>query len=132
MQAVLWDLMRADQFLADYVLKKDSSLNKETESIKLYQRIFLIHKISKELFRKSLSFYRSHPALLKVIMDSISRTPAAIPAKIIKPHPERDTALQAKRGTLRKDTTGAFKKTNDYPIRNNRPVNKFNFPNFTF
>ena len=27
MQAILWDMMRADQFLADYVLNKDSSLN---------------------------------------------------------------------------------------------------------
>ena len=34
MQAILWDMMRADQFLADYILNKDSSLNKTTESLK--------------------------------------------------------------------------------------------------
>jgi hypothetical protein len=115
MQAVLWDMMRADQFLSYYVLNKDSSLKSETESIKLYNQIFLIHKIDKELFQKSLSFYRSHPALLKVIMDSISRTPATIPATNIKPKPIRDTALQAKRDTIRKDiprkdTAAAVKK----------------------
>lgn len=71
MQAVLWDMMRADQFLADYVLNKDTSLKKKTESIKLYQQILTINGVSKEKFEQSFSFYKSHPLLLKVIMDSI-------------------------------------------------------------
>ncbi len=61
MQAVLWDLMRADQFLADYVFNKDSSLDKTTESLKYYQKIFAIHKVSKEEFQESFSFYQAHP-----------------------------------------------------------------------
>jgi hypothetical protein len=73
MQAVLWDMMRADQFLGDFVLKKDSTLNKKMESIKLYGKVFAIHQISKEQFMKSFSFYKSHPALFKVIMDSLSQ-----------------------------------------------------------
>ncbi len=73
MQAVLWDMMRADQFLGDFILKKDSTLNKKTESIKLYRKVFAIHQISKEQFVKSFSFYKSHPALFKVIMDSLSQ-----------------------------------------------------------
>jgi hypothetical protein len=80
MQTVLWDVMRADQFLLAYVLNKDSSLEKETESFKYYQQIFAIHKITKEQFEKSFSFYKDHPALFKVIMDSLSQAPvAAIP-----------------------------------------------------
>lgn len=76
MQVILWDMMRADQFLADYVLNKDSSLNKTTESLKYYQQIFAIHKTSKEEFQHSFSFYKSHPVLLKAIMDSISTPPS--------------------------------------------------------
>ncbi len=72
MQAVLWDMVRADQLLNDNILKKDSSLNRVTESIKLYQQVFHIHSISKEKFQQSFSFYRTHPGLLKVILDSLN------------------------------------------------------------
>ena len=83
MQTVLWDMMRVDQYLADYVLPHDSALDKKAETIKLYQQVFNIHKITEEEFQRSFSFYNSHPALLKVIMDSISKTSKA-PTEIIK------------------------------------------------
>ena len=70
MQSVLWDMLRADQFVATYVVK-DTGLNKKQESIKLYQQVFQIHNISKEKFQKSLEFYQNRPDLLKVILDSI-------------------------------------------------------------
>lgn len=75
MQAVLWDMMRVDQFLADYVLNKDSSKKKTTESLLYYQQVFAIHKISREEFQHSLAYYKTHPVLLKTIMDSISVVP---------------------------------------------------------
>jgi hypothetical protein len=84
MQLVLWDMMRADQFLADYVLNRDTSLKKETESFKLYQQVFAIHKISKDEFQRSLSYYTEHPLLFKAIMDSIS-APVDAPSKMIQP-----------------------------------------------
>ena len=56
MQAILWDIMRADQFLGDFVLPKDSSLDKKTESARLYGQVFSIHHISKEQFGESFSF----------------------------------------------------------------------------
>jgi Domain of unknown function (DUF4296) len=71
MQAVLWDMMRADQFLSDYVLNKDTSLKRATESIKLYQQVLAINGITKEKFERSFSYYKAHPILLKAIMDSI-------------------------------------------------------------
>ena len=85
MQAILWDMMRADQFLADYVLNKDSSLNKTTESLKYYQQIFAIHKTNKEEFQHSFSFYKSRPVLLKAIMDSISTPPGETAPVLAKP-----------------------------------------------
>lgn len=80
MQAVLWDIMRADQFLSDYVLNKDTSLKKATESIKLYQQVLAINGVTKEKFERSFSFYKTHPLLLKVIMDSIVNAPSEVPA----------------------------------------------------
>ncbi len=72
MQEVMWDMMRADQFLADYVINKDTTANKDSESIRLYREVFAIHHVSKNEFKRSFSFYNSHPALLKPIMDSIA------------------------------------------------------------
>jgi hypothetical protein len=103
MQAVMWDMMRADQFLADYVLNKDSSLKKQTESIQLYQKIFLIHNIKKEVFQKSLSFYKSRPDLMKAIMDSMSKMPLKVSSDTLKPKQVADT-LQKKTDTVRMDS----------------------------
>lgn len=115
MQAILWDMMRADQFLADYVLNKDSSLNKTTESLKYYQQIFAIHKTSKEEFQHSFSFYKSRPVLLKAIMDSISNPPGDT-AALAKPDSvatsptiKKDTAIKGLKKALQ-DTSTVLKK----------------------
>lgn len=83
MQAVLWDLLRADQFLATYVLNKDTSLKKINESLRYYQQVFALHKISKEEFSKSFSWYRAHPAVFRALMDSIATPPKdTVPAPV--------------------------------------------------
>ena len=61
MQAVLWDMMRADQFLTDFVINKDTSANRDTESIKLYREIFAIHHISKKNSSEVLLFIMRIP-----------------------------------------------------------------------
>lgn len=71
MQAIMWDMLKADGFVSEY-LSKDSSLDKKQESIKLYDEIFLIHTTNKEEFKKSLSYYQDHPAIYKVLLDSLS------------------------------------------------------------
>jgi len=85
MQGILWDLMRADQFLNDYVLNNDTSLNKTTESLKYYQQIFAIHKTTREEFQHSFSFYKSHPSLLRSIMDSISTRGSESASRLARP-----------------------------------------------
>lgn len=87
MQGILWDLMRADQFLADYILNQDSSKKKAIESQKYYEQIFDLHKVSKEKFQHSFTFYKSHPVLLKSIMDSISTPSKDTIVKPIQPEP---------------------------------------------
>ena len=70
MQAVLWDVMQADE-LAEYYSGQDSSFTSLSKHIGYYQRIFAIHKIRKEDFAKSLDYYENHPAQLKPILDSL-------------------------------------------------------------
>lgn len=108
MQAVLWDMMRADKFLSDFVLR-DTVLNKKTESINMYEQVFAIHSITKEKFQHSFSWYESHPAVLQVIMDSLSNRPVTAPTKIVAPddttrhpvsNPLGDTSKPARRISL--------------------------------
>lgn len=101
MRDVLWDVMRADQFLTDFVFSKDTTLDKRKETIRLYRRIFSSHKISEENFRQSFAWYRDHPQRLKKVLDSIANKGTA-PPQPAKP----DTFQQRKPpALLQGDTT---------------------------
>lgn len=121
MQAVLWDIMRADQFLTDYVFNKDTAADKSKESAKMYQQIFSLHKITWDEFRQSFAYYNKRPELIRPILDSIAASSgqtgivpkadtAAVPktdsAKI--PLPVSDSAVRQKDAAppvRQKDTT---------------------------
>lgn len=81
MKIVMEDMMKADQFLSDYVLNRDTSKKREPESIKIYNQVFAIHQITPEKFYKSFDFYQQHPGLLQPILDSLSK-PVEMPAII--------------------------------------------------
>lgn len=99
MEDVMWDVLRTDQFLTDFVFIKDSSLNKDAVSMGYYQRIFREHAITREEFQTSFKYYQKHPALLKAVMDSISTRPELKPEEIYKPV-LADTAMQHKNDTV--------------------------------
>jgi hypothetical protein len=70
MQKVLFDVLRAETFVFDFV-KKDSAKKLEAESAKLQQQIFAVHKITKVEFYKSYDFYKTHPDLMQPLLDSM-------------------------------------------------------------
>ena len=70
MQAVLWDIMQADE-LAEYYSGQDSGFKSLSKHVDYYQKVFAIHKIRKEDFAKSLVYYENHPVQLKPILDSL-------------------------------------------------------------
>jgi hypothetical protein len=70
MRNVIWDLMRADEFIDKFTLK-DSTLVLKEERIKLYEQVFQLHGTSRETFKQSLTFYESRPDLLKPVTDSL-------------------------------------------------------------
>lgn len=116
MQAVLWDMMRADQFISDYVVSRDTTRNRDKESIRLYSQIFLLHHITREEFNKSFAYYRTHPTRLQPVMDSMSRQSLAAPTQQIVPDtvksPDTSHIPQVRpekiRRTFRGDTTRPF------------------------
>ena len=116
MQAILWDMMRADQFLGDFVLHKDSSLDKRTESIKLYGQVFAIHHISKEQFGESFSFYKTHPALFKMIMDSLSMPKTEAPTEMIKQPVTQDSFQASPRRMQPADTVKPLRRKKILPL----------------
>jgi hypothetical protein len=69
MEKVLMDLMEADEL----IIRKsaDSVFNDSLDKGVIYNTIFRQHKTNKEEFKKSFSYYESHPELLKVVLDSI-------------------------------------------------------------
>jgi hypothetical protein len=81
MQSVVWDMMRADQFLLDFVLNKDSTKNKKDESIRMYRQVLAIHGLSHEDFQRNMDYYRSHPSLMRAVMDSISKMQVVEPTE---------------------------------------------------
>lgn len=70
MEAVLWDVIKADVFTTEFI-KKDSSKNTAAENLKLQQQIFAIHNISKADFYRSYDYYKAHTEIFKQVMDSM-------------------------------------------------------------
>lgn len=73
MEGVMWDMILADRYAITY-LPMDSVKRKDikTETLKLYDQVFQVHKISREEFIKSYKFYLSRPDISKVMFDSIA------------------------------------------------------------
>lgn len=84
MEVVLWDLIRADEFVLNYIVK-DTSRNRKLESIKLYEQVFTIHGINKGKFQKSFLFYEKHPELLQPLMDTLEKRQKREGARIMHP-----------------------------------------------
>src|SRR6187455_1839684 len=70
MQLVFWDYINADVYVNDY-LKKDTAIDPKVESIRLQKIVFLKHKVTKDEFYNSYTYYANHPVLMKNMIDSM-------------------------------------------------------------
>jgi hypothetical protein len=70
MQAVLWDVIKADVFTTEFI-KKDSAKNAVAENLKLQQQVFAIHKITKADFYRSYDYYKMNTVEFKKVIDSM-------------------------------------------------------------
>jgi hypothetical protein len=62
--------MQADE-MAEYYVAKDSTFRILSKHIDYYQKVFAIHKITKDEFTKSLAYYENHPSRLNPVLDSL-------------------------------------------------------------
>lgn len=73
MAEVLWDMVQADQFATQYILRDSAKLKKiKPETFELYQKVFRLHHISKDQFVDSYNYYLDHPDVMKTIVDSLN------------------------------------------------------------
>jgi hypothetical protein len=72
MQPVVYDLIRVDEFINNYVIK-DSTIDIKKKRSILYEQVFKIHKTSREQFFASYKYYQQHPKLQKELFDSLQQ-----------------------------------------------------------
>jgi hypothetical protein len=70
MKLVMWDMLKADELYLRMIVK-DSTAKKRKENIRLYEQVFLIHRISKGKFDSSYKYYETHPVQFKILIDSL-------------------------------------------------------------
>jgi uncharacterized protein DUF4296 len=85
MQSILWDMLKADEFVSNYG-RKDSTRSLKDKSTLLYEEIFNIHKTTKSQFEKSITFYSQHPDLFKSVLDSMEKQKPMIMGELYKSH----------------------------------------------
>jgi len=84
MQAVYWDILQADIFTDEYIVK-DTSKNLKTENIALQARIFKKHGIDRQQFYRSYEYYLDHTDLMKDMIDTMMVRQKTNPVNIHKP-----------------------------------------------
>ena len=72
MERVVWDMVQADEFIQNYVLKDSNKVNVNAERYKLYEKVLGVHNITKEQFTKSYEYYSTRPTENKQLFDSLS------------------------------------------------------------
>ncbi len=67
---IIKEMVEAETFVIGYVIK-DSTKNQKAETLKLYEKIFVLHKTTKNIINNSLAYYLQKPEKFKVMLDSI-------------------------------------------------------------
>ncbi len=71
MQAVYWDYVRADIY-AHETIRGDTNRDAAKENIKLQNKIFFLHNVTKEEFYKSYDYYLNHPVRMQEMIDTMT------------------------------------------------------------
>lgn len=72
MENILWDMLLADRYSAQFLVKDSAKLNVKTETFKLYEAVFVLNKTNKADFVKSYKYYMNRPDLTRTLFDSLS------------------------------------------------------------
>jgi outer membrane lipopolysaccharide assembly protein LptE/RlpB len=72
MERVIWDMVQADEFITNFVLKDSAKVNVNVERYKLYDKVMSLHSITKQQFEDSYNYYASRPKENKLLFDSLA------------------------------------------------------------
>lgn len=70
MQELFWDFTRAEVY-SSYFSKRDSLRSEAIENLQLQDKIFKLHRVTKDEFYKSYIYYSNHKDLMTKMIDSI-------------------------------------------------------------
>jgi hypothetical protein len=70
MKLIMWDMMKADEWFNRKIIQ-DANAIKNKEDVKLYEKVFKVHGITRERYFESYRFYEAHPISFKRILDSM-------------------------------------------------------------
>jgi len=71
MEAVMWDVIQAEQYSVNYLVRDTPRLDLKMENLRMYDEIFRLHHTSREQFRKSYQYYMGRADLAQVLFDSL-------------------------------------------------------------
>jgi hypothetical protein len=57
MESLLWDMMLADRYSAQFLSKDSATKDVKLETMKLYEQVFQMHHITREAFVKNYKYY---------------------------------------------------------------------------
>ena len=72
MEGILWDMILADRYSSQFLLKDSARRDVKEETLVLYEQVFQVNKVTKEEFIKSYKYYLSRPDITKVIFDTLA------------------------------------------------------------
>ena len=118
MRQVMWDMMRADEYVSHFVMK-DSTRRKKDELEKMYDEIFRLHGITQGQFKRSFDYYTSSPELFRPIIDSLGKQKGDYKPYFAQPVSKgKDSLMKFTRppGKLPKDSAGKAATSKPLPI----------------
>jgi hypothetical protein len=85
MEKVLWDMIVADRYATQFVMRDTTKKDVTQETFRLYSQVFAVHDITREEFVKSYKFYMTRPDLSKVLFDTILQRANRLKEESYKP-----------------------------------------------
>lgn len=70
MQKIMYDLMRIDEFINNFVVR-DSGIDIKKKRSTLYEQVFKVNNTNRKDFYSSYKYYQQHPDLQKEVFDSL-------------------------------------------------------------
>lgn len=70
MQKVVYDLIRVDEFMNNFV-SKDTTVNLKKKRSILYEQVFKVDDTDRKQFYASYKYYQQHPDIQKWLFDSL-------------------------------------------------------------